>query len=196
MNKRPILLFDLDETLINTVNIDSMKFNKKEIKFIIELCIENTIEYIYDKDNNDIIFKRPGLDSFLDWIYSNFNIGVFTKGVPDYATFICKNIIDTKIRRKLFKNQLIFIGTRIDCNEINEKYNNNFNESDNYNDKRLSYISSLFPDRYLILIDNRKIIGLGQENQFLKIEDFDIFNKNLYQDVELERIKRILSEFL
>ena len=122
MEKRPIIIFDLDETLICTVNMNRLPSSKRDIKRLIDILAKRDIEYIIDDSHGDIIFKRPNLDQFLDWIYCNFHTGIFTKGMPDYAEFINTNIINTKNRRILSNNDTIFIGTSNDCEYINENF--------------------------------------------------------------------------
>jgi len=196
MDKRPIIIFDLDETLINTITLTDRHNTKNDLLFISKIVLEKNIEYVYNKETEEIIFKRPGLDEFLDFIYLYFNIGVFTKGVPDYAQYIVKKIIDTPIRRKIYNNQLCFLGTSLDTEYINKNYNNNYTNDDSMNDKQLKYIKNLFPNRYLILVDNREILGMNQENQFIHISDFSIFDEDSYNNFEFIRIKQMLSEFI
>jgi TFIIF-interacting CTD phosphatase-like protein len=53
-------------------------------------------------DNYYVIFARPGLQKFLDFLFANFNVSVWTAASKDYAMFIIeKMILMNKPERKL-----------------------------------------------------------------------------------------------
>jgi len=83
------IILDLDNTIINSITYDRMKYVPKNIE------LENV-------DIGDFItFKRPNLDIFLDFLFSNFNVGVYTLGSRDYAEDIVWNFIQNKSGRKV-----------------------------------------------------------------------------------------------
>lgn len=93
MHTKPNLLLDLDQTLISaepTEEYDQKKNKKKEKKFV-----------HHNLDNYYIVFERPHLQEFLDYIFANYNVSVWTAASKDYALFIIDNIILTKPNRKL-----------------------------------------------------------------------------------------------
>lgn len=98
--EKKFIILDLDETIIHSVsseemddlgddNIEKMKeFNSHEMK---------------DEDGNIefIVLERPGLQPFLDYIFSNFRVGVWTAASKDYALFIVKNVVLSDKNREL-----------------------------------------------------------------------------------------------
>ena len=91
---KPNILLDLDQTLISGEPTEEYNFEKnmkKSIKFKFEIM-----------ENYYIIFQRPHLQKFLDFIFKHFNVSVWTAASKDYALFIIdKIIIAGKKNRKL-----------------------------------------------------------------------------------------------
>lgn len=83
--KKLNFILDLDETLISaeaTEDYDQKKYDKKAKKFKF-----HTMEDYY------IVFERPHLQEFLDFLFSNFNVSIWTAASKDYALFIIEQII-------------------------------------------------------------------------------------------------------
>ena len=78
------VILDLDNTLVNTlpINVDADLINK--FKFVI---------YQVNQFEKAFIFERPHLDEFLNWLFDNCNVSVFTHADKDYAMFVVDNII-------------------------------------------------------------------------------------------------------
>ena len=77
------IYLDLDETLIYSYGPRSGK--KLDINTIKPTPIN--FENLY------YIVQRPGLQDFLDWLFENFNVSVWSAASPDYVKFIVDNII-------------------------------------------------------------------------------------------------------
>mgnify|MGYP003334631673 FL=1 len=92
--RKPInVILDLDQTLISSETkseFDKKKFGEKMKNF-----------YHKDLDDLYIVFARPHLDGFLDYLFDNFNVSVWTAASKSYALFIIENFILTKPERKL-----------------------------------------------------------------------------------------------
>lgn len=87
------VVLDLDQTLISAEDWDSKDFKKhknKAKKFA-----------FHDMDGYYIVFERPNLQSFLDYLFANFNVSVWTAASKDYALFIIDKIILSKPGRHL-----------------------------------------------------------------------------------------------
>ena len=109
IKKRKNLFLDLDATLIDAHATDEYDFEKNE---------EKATRFVFhDMDNYYIIFERPKLQSFLDYIFANFNVSVWTAASRDYALFIVDNIILSKPGRKL---DWVFFNYH--CNLANKYY--------------------------------------------------------------------------
>jgi TFIIF-interacting CTD phosphatase-like protein len=93
MSKKRINLFlDLDNTLINSLTPREAKNLSKNR--------EKNFTHI-DMDKSYRVFLRPHLQEFLDYIFDNFNVNVWTAASSAYASFIIENIILSKPNRKL-----------------------------------------------------------------------------------------------
>jgi TFIIF-interacting CTD phosphatase-like protein len=80
-------VLDLDETLISaepTEDYDYKKYDNKIKKFK---------EKPMFMDDYYIIIQRPGLQKFLDFLFQNFNVSIWTAASKDYALYIIENII-------------------------------------------------------------------------------------------------------
>lgn len=85
---KPNILLDLDQTLISSEStteddeFDWKKHGEKAKKFRYK-----NMEGYY------IVFERPGLQKFLDFLFANFNVSVWTAASKDYALFIIEKMI-------------------------------------------------------------------------------------------------------
>ncbi len=97
---KPNLVLDLDQTLISSESIDefdAVQYWNKSKKFQ-----STTMEGYY------FIFERPHLQKFLDFVFANFNVTIWTAADKDYALYIIdKIIVAGKPNRKL---DYIFYG--------------------------------------------------------------------------------------
>jgi TFIIF-interacting CTD phosphatase-like protein len=88
------VFLDLDNTLLSAVPLEEMDWsddNKKKAK---DLTFHNMEDYY-------VIFERPGVQEFLDYLFANYNVNVWSAASKDYVAFIVKEIIQTKPSRKL-----------------------------------------------------------------------------------------------
>lgn len=85
------IVLDLDNTIINSLTPrETKKISKRMSKF----------KYHY-MDDVYVVFERPHLQEFLDFLFKNFRVSVWTAASKSYAIFIIDNIILTKPDRKL-----------------------------------------------------------------------------------------------
>ena len=85
--KKYNFIFDLDETIISAEATEDYDFDKYKNK------IKKFKEKPMFMDNYYIIVQRPGLQKFLDFIFKNFNVSIWTAASKDYALYIIENII-------------------------------------------------------------------------------------------------------
>ena len=89
------VILDLDNTLINTVDLDpALPYYSK----------------LYDK--NTLICARPNLFEFLEWLFDNCNVSVFTYADKYYALFIIENFILRDKKERKLDRKLDFIFYR------------------------------------------------------------------------------------
>jgi TFIIF-interacting CTD phosphatase-like protein len=79
------VLLDLDQTIISSEAEDEYDFknNKNKSKKFT----------FHDMDGYYIVFERPGVQKFLDYLFKNFNVSVWTAASKDYALFIINKVI-------------------------------------------------------------------------------------------------------
>ena len=111
LSNKKILLLDLDETLIHAdfdekfANSKSIKYDAK-ISFYSEDNCLNRNSNLKDEDNESTsdddskeyskekilnivgIFLRPGFKLFLEEVAKNFEVGIFTASIPEYANAV------------------------------------------------------------------------------------------------------------
>ena len=133
------LILDLDQTLISaeaTEELDIKKYKEKSKLFRFD-----------NMDGYYMIYSRPYLQDFLDYIFNNFNVSIWTAASKDYALFIIeKIIINKKPDRKI---DFIFFSYHCDISKKKKKYS-----------KELS-----------MLWDIHKINGYSEKNTVI-IDDF------------------------
>lgn len=107
---KPNIILDLDQTLIYAEPLGKDKnqkisklsaqiekyapssvFDIKTLKYNDSVSLKDRNIFIMDDDY--IIFLRPGLQQFLDYLFKNFNVCVWTAASKDYAMFIIQYII-------------------------------------------------------------------------------------------------------
>ena len=92
-HKKNIIL-DLDQTIISAEATEEYNFEKNKDK-------AKNFKY-HNMDSYYIVFERPGLQKFLNFLFSNFNVSVWTAASKDYALLIIEKIIlANKKNRKL-----------------------------------------------------------------------------------------------
>lgn len=78
-------ILDLDQTIISAEATEEYDFKKnkaKSKKFV-----------FHDMDGYYIVFERPGLQKFLQYLFDNYNVSVWTAASKDYALFIINKIV-------------------------------------------------------------------------------------------------------
>jgi len=134
------VLLDLDQTVISAEGDDEYDHDKSKDKA--------TKFKFHDMDGYYIVFEIPGLQPFLDWLFKNYNVSVWTAASKDYALFIVdKILLGGHPERKL---DWIFFSYHCD---ISKKLKNGT--------KDLSTIWDLY-----------KIVGFDQNNTVI-IDDYD-----------------------
>jgi TFIIF-interacting CTD phosphatase-like protein len=102
-----------------------------------------------EMDSYYTVFERPGLQDFLDFVFENFNVSIWTAASKDYALFIIKNIIYKKNRESRVLDWVFF------------SYHCDISNSTKKGTKDLS-----------LLYDDYKLDGFVKDNTFI-IDDYD-----------------------
>jgi TFIIF-interacting CTD phosphatase-like protein len=156
---KPNIILDLDQTLIDAKSTDEYKTDKKK-------------EEEYEHTNMDdifIVFHRPHLQEFLDYLFENFNVSVWTAASKDYALFIIEKII----LRGIDKRQLDYIFF-IYHGEVSRKLTNNTkNLSMLYNQFKLTNYNK----NNTLIIDDYDEVYNTQPQNCIRVSEFFIENK-------------------
>jgi TFIIF-interacting CTD phosphatase-like protein len=175
------ILLDLDNTIISSLSSsEERKGHKKKMsKFVWE-----------NMDGEYKVFERPGLQSFLDFLFANFNVSVWTAASKSYALFIIDNFILIKPERKL---DYIFFSYH--CKESRKKQSTQKKLEmlwNRYNLKGRNYYNK---DNTLIIDDHPEVFEAQPEN-CIRIKPFEFRDRKSYDDDDLIRIKLELEKLL
>ena len=172
---RANIILDLDNTILSAEALTDFPFHKDGMR-------EKSLQFaIHDMDSYYIIFERPGCQEFLDWLFSNYDVSVWTAATKDYALFVVDRILLKKPSR-----QLQYIMFSHHCDISYDKYKTDKKLKLIFNDFKLE---GFHPDNTLI-IDDRKDVKSCQPNNAIHIKAFEILDEGSENDNVLEDIRR------
>ena len=181
------IILDLDECCVHSIlysdiknikNIEKGKINnyKKKLKKIGIYVDIFKYNFINNKEEYSLTFRRPYLKEFLIYLFQNYNVSVWSRGLYPYVDEIC-NIIFTKLQRKKIK---YIFGTK-----YSKGYNYVFNienkkmlycyEKKTKGAKDLSFIFNIKP--YSTLFNKENTILIDDDKYHLQFNK----NKNIIQ---------------
>jgi hypothetical protein len=110
------IILDLDNTIISSIKINDS--NKDTINVLKKQIDQKKIIKYYDLFNDNkqliyVIFTRPNLDTFLDYLFLRYNVSVWTAGTRCYASFIIKNVMKARKLDYIFFDYHVNISNRI-----------------------------------------------------------------------------------
>jgi TFIIF-interacting CTD phosphatase-like protein len=162
----------LDQTLISAEEIKGFEFQKYRKKI---LQFDTKV-----MDDLYIIFGRPHLQTFLDYLFENFNVSIWTAASKSYALFIINNFIKTKPNRKI---DFIFFSYHCDFSMKSKK-----------GLKCLSLLWEVFGlngfniHNTIIIDDNDRVKKIQKCNCYA-IEPFNFTDVNCADDTALLQLK-------
>uniref|UniRef100_A0A6C0KEF0 FCP1 homology domain-containing protein n=1 Tax=viral metagenome TaxID=1070528 RepID=A0A6C0KEF0_9ZZZZ len=167
------VVLDLDNTCIYSHEARKLKQQSNSIS--------KYAHHIMDDDY--VVCERPGLVPFLDWLFENFNVMIWSAASPDYVDFIAKNIIE-----KRGKVEHIFNSEQ--CDESEKKYK-----------KSIKMLRLLWDVKDLkgygpyntIIIDDLKYVTDPQPHNSIQIKRF-VANQKGTHDSSLENVKQKLID--
>jgi hypothetical protein len=170
------IILDLDETL----------FSGEEIANLHDRSIETDFEDIWQ--GRDYVFiGRPGLQPFLDFLFLNFNVGIWTAANRAYA----KRPVDELILKPNPSRRLLFFLTRDDYAKYNPHQSTTKFISWMVNKFNLSMCNT-------ILIDNSKTqtnIASNFKNA-IKVDDFRVYNPRSFKPIDDSIYDSVLYELM
>jgi len=177
------VILDLDQTLISAyLGETEFPFDQKGIKN--RVCNFK----LHNLDNEYLIFERPNLQDFLDWLFAHYNVAVWTAASKDYALFIVENVILIKPERKL---DFVLFSYHCDISERIYRYH-----------KQLKFLADIVRiDGYTLnntlIIDDHDKVYECQPLNCIHIFPFEMLALNSENDDKLNIIKdQIITKFL
>jgi TFIIF-interacting CTD phosphatase-like protein len=176
MTNKINIILDLDQTVISAESSEDFDFKKHNKK-------AKLFEF-YNMENDYIVFERPGLQKFLDYIFERFNVSIWTAASKHYATSIIDNVILKKPNRKL---QWVFFSYHCDISSKEKKRT-----------KDLSILWEIYKipgfnkDNTIILDDYDEVYKTQKENCILAIP-FEFLDSNSTKDKFLKKLKKELK---
>ena len=153
---KPIIVLDLDLTLIHAVSSSDIE-KKYPDKSVMAAKLSSLKLHDMKEGNKSyyLVFERPGLQEFLDYLFENFRVIVWTAATKSYAAFIIEKIILQKRERDL---EYAFVHYH--CKRSKKRYG-----SDN-------------PKNLIMLMDKYKIQGMNRKNTIIVDDHPDVKAKN------------------
>jgi TFIIF-interacting CTD phosphatase-like protein len=174
MSKEINVVLDLDNTLIYSIEMSKLKKNSPEWMSKFKR---------HKMDNEYMIFERPHLQSFLTWLFKNFNVMIWSAASGEYVEFIAKNIIEKNNRK------LEYVLNSDNCEDSQYYYG-----SDNIKNLQLLWdihdLPNFGPYNTLIIDDLFKVNKFNPHNS-IRIKKF-VTKEDSVNDQDLKRIKHEL----
>jgi len=156
------LVLDIDNTLISTVSktlVDSIKESGQNIP----------LHYIINDEIKEmVIYPRPYLQNFLDFVFQHYNVSIFTAAETNYALYVIQNLIlQAKSNRKL--DFIMTYPHYKNCIYLYEKH------------KYIDYITSK-NSSYTIentkILDDSILVAMSNPDNIIKAEPFEVIKIN------------------
>lgn len=171
MNKKLNIVLDLDNTLLSAVPVEDFPWGRESKAKVDKLKLYNMEDYY-------LVFERPYLQQFLDYIFENYNVSVWSAASKNYVLFIIDNIIYRKPGRKL---QHIFFSYH--CNLSKKLYKGGL--------KQLNMLWEhldlpMYNKDNTLIIDDLKKVEKIQPSNCYNIKAFEFSDENSEKDRELK----------
>ena len=136
---------------------------------------DDSKDYSNEKILNVVgIFLRPGVRQFLEEVSKNFEVGIFTASVPEYANAVI-NYLDPDnkfIKFRLYRNNCVNVGNLLKVKNLN--------------------IFKNIPNKKIIMLDNNIYSFSAQLNNGILINSF----YNDKNDNELSNVLNYLNNYI
>lgn len=184
------LVLDLDNTLLSSISTEEELAVKKDNPLAYGKALRK-LNWVRMPESY-LIFERPGLQKFLDFVFKRFNVSVWTAASKLYALFIIKNILikgnpERKLDYILFSHHCR-ISSRLCRSKGTDKCH-----------KKLEFLEKKFGIKYdpeeTIILDDHDEIFKNQPNNCIHIKAFDVIDdpvKSL-KDKELYKLRSLLQ---
>jgi TFIIF-interacting CTD phosphatase-like protein len=175
------VFLDLDNTLISAEAVEEFPFKKKGVR-------EKAVRFdIHDMDGYYIVFERPGVQEFLDWLFAEYNVSVWTAASKDYALFIIERVLLKKPNRKL--DYILF------------SYHCDLSKKIHRSHKQLKLVFDTFQlpgytEDNTVIIDDLHEVQKCQPNNAFQIHAFHIHSEGSENDRHLVSMRKLIAQRL
>jgi TFIIF-interacting CTD phosphatase-like protein len=171
MAQKMNLILDLDNTLISTFNFNFYNNKNTEIDHI----NDSMISILHLPNFLGLVYIRPHLYDFLEYIFTSFNISIWTAS----STIYCREVLKMILTETRF-NETIVILARDNNNYVDIKTNKIYKNviRNNIIQKPLDLLwndiqlSSIFTKENTLIIDNNSNILVENPYNSLVIQEF------------------------
>jgi hypothetical protein len=169
---------DIDQTLISAEAEEEYDFKKNKEK-------AKLFNY-EDMDSYYLVFERPGLQEFLDYIFATYNVSVWTAASKDYALFIVdKMLLKGKPERNI---DWLFFSYHCD---LSKKHKGS--------SKDLTMLWDVFGiegynPKNTIILDDYKEVKKGNPGNCIAVKPFEFQDEGSENDTHLKEIKAKLEK--
>lgn len=187
MEDRMNVILDLDNTIIVAL--------EEQERDLLSMRFQGQFEYHDILSYGMRIFARPGLQPFLDYLFANFNVSVYTAAEQEYALFIINHFLLMEGHKGHRKVHYMFWRYHVDMGM--KRYNG-------MKDLRLLFnvfnVPNFYPCNTVIIDDLIDVYEANPDNT-IPIDAFKIVSSSTNQalsksidDKELERVKTVLDK--
>ena len=186
--KRMNCVLDIDQTLIASEPITEWDFENPHNK-------EKAMNFrLHNMEDYYMVFERPYLQEFLDYVFANFHVVIWTAASKDYALWIIKNILIGKHPERKFDS--IFFSYHCDLSKSECKQG----------PKDLSLLWGIFAlpgysEENTFIIDDLPAVRKLQKCNSIQVKPFEVLEKESENDTvlkdlipKLEQIKEKTQE--
>ena len=155
------IVLDLDNTLVSSISFKELKkiknMDKRRLKY-------------KDMDEYYRIYYRPFLKEFLEYVFKNFDVTIWTAASRDYASFILDNIIlnenDKKHKKGKKKLKMFLFDQNCDQSQI-------LYDQDSPKDLRYLYNFPGYHQCNTIIVDDLLEVYNANKNKTIRAPYFD-----------------------
>jgi hypothetical protein len=165
---RNLVILDLDNTCICAVELKDVKHVPFGSAFR-SVKLENLYR----------IYERPGLQPFLDMLFKEYDVAIWTAAGFEYAMFIIRHFIQLKHKNRPI--QFVLWDTHCD-------YSTNHSKEQA---KDLSLLPPMYK-RFVLMDDNPDVLN---QDHVLDSEDFDVMNPDAKDDVFFQKAPGLLKNY-
>ena len=198
---KPMVYLDLDNTLLHSIPSEEFhnKYKSKLDKDLLATKLNKT--KVYDmKDNGKsyyLVFERPHVQEFLDFLFENFSVNIWTAATKDYAAFIIEHLVlNQRANRKL---DYVFVNYH--TRKSKKRYGKRF-------PKNLKMLQDVYEipnmtDSNSFIIDDHPDVKSSQVERCIVAPEWNIFDEDTLElnltaldDTFLNDVQSKLKEYL